>query len=51
MARPSVKTASVLIIIILLLSLFIAIALPRLLFPPQPELTEQAYRKQSRWFW
>ena len=45
MARPSVKTASVLIIIILLLSLFIAIALPRLLFPPQPELTEQAYRK------
>ena len=35
----------ILLSIILLLSLFMAIALPRLLFPPQPELAEEAYRK------
>ncbi len=35
----------ILLFIGLLVSLFIAIALPRLLFPPQPELTAEAYRK------
>ncbi len=49
----SSKTWIISLLTILLLSLFIAIALPRLLFPPQPELTEEAYRRlfpyQSRY--
>ncbi len=43
--KLSSKKWIILLFTILLLSLFIAIALPRLLFPPQPELTEEAYRK------
>jgi len=49
----SSKTWIISLLAILLLSLFIALALPRLLFPPQPELTEEAYRRlfpyQSRY--
>ena len=43
--KLSSKKWIILLFTILLLSLLIAIALPRLLFPPQPELTEEAYRK------
>ncbi len=51
--KLSSKTWIISLLAILLLSLFIALALPRLLFPPQPELTEEAYRRlfpyQSRY--
>lgn len=43
--KPFSKKLIIALFISLLLSLFIAIALPRLLFPPQPELTEEVYGK------